>query len=182
MSHTSSLKSNLLHIIKIVHDWEILYENLFDMRAYRVNLKIELPKGDGDEKIGWRIDWGNYSTDGVFHIAQYDQKWRGAFFSCNGFDATIPKKVALGLTYNTVWRHLLSVHQENPFHLLVWGGDQNYNDFVIEDVQFLQHWSEMKWKDKWTCQLPDESKQEIEQYYFNNYAEHWERRPEMKKH
>ncbi|CAF1549219.1 unnamed protein product, partial [Rotaria sordida] len=142
--------------VKITFKWETLYENLFNMQAYRINLNIELPKGKDDEKIDWIINWEDFTTNGTFYIAQYDQKWRGAFFSCNGFDATVSKEIALGLTYNTVWNHLLSTHEKNPFHLLVWGGDQNYNDFVLEDVRY------------------------IEQYYFYNYAEHWERRSEMK--
>jgi hypothetical protein len=77
--------------VKVDYDWEILYDNLFDMRAYRVNLYIELREGEGDEKIVWKIDWGNDTTSGSFYIAQYNQKWRGAFFSCNGFDSTVSK-------------------------------------------------------------------------------------------
>ncbi|CAF2139093.1 unnamed protein product [Rotaria magnacalcarata] len=164
----------------VTYDWEVLYENLFDMRAYRVNLSIELRRGKDDEKVDWKVDWGDYTTNGTFHIAQYDQKWRGAFFSCNGFDATISKEVALGLTYNAVWNDLLSIHEINPFHLLVWGGDQVYNDFVLEDIPFLQNWSRMEWDEKWKFTVTKEAAQEIEQYYFNNYTEHWERRPEMK--
>ncbi|CAF1180334.1 unnamed protein product [Rotaria sp. Silwood1] len=166
--------------VKVDFDWETLYENLFDMRAYRVNLNIELRRGKSDDKVDWTIDWGDGETNGAFYIAQYDQKWRGAFFSCNGFDATVTKEVALGLTYNAVWNHLLSVHEKQPFHLLVWGGDQNYNDFVLEDIPFLQTWSRMEWNKKWKMDFTEEAKQEIEQYYFNNYTEHWERRPEMK--
>ncbi|CAF1449810.1 unnamed protein product [Rotaria sordida] len=166
--------------VKVTDDWETLYENLFDMRAYRINLNIELRRGSSDEKIEWTIDWGDNITNGMFYIAQYDQKWRGAFFSCNGFDATVSKELASGLTYNAVWNHLLSVHEKNPFHLLVWGGDQSYIDFILEDVPFLETWTHMEWNKKWKCEFTEEAKQEIEQYYFNNYAEHWERRPEMK--
>ncbi|CAF3782227.1 unnamed protein product [Rotaria magnacalcarata] len=122
----------------------------------------------------------DYLTNESFCIPQYNQKWRGAFFSCSGFDATVSKEIALGLTYNTVWNHLLSIHEENPFHILLWSGDQNYNDFVIEDVPFLLNWTHMEWNQKWTLEFTDESKYEVKQYYFNNYAEHWERRPEMK--
>ncbi|CAF0949117.1 unnamed protein product [Rotaria sordida] len=167
--------------VKVAYDWEILYENLFDMRVYRINLNIELPNGNDDEKICWTINWGDYSTNGFFHIAQYDQKWRGGFFSCNGFDATVTKEVALGLTYNSVWNHLLSCHEENPFHLLIWGGDQNYHDFIFDDIPFLQDWTNIEWNKRWTYQFPDESKHEVEQYYFNNYSENWARRPEMRK-
>ncbi|CAF3425033.1 unnamed protein product [Rotaria sp. Silwood1] len=167
--------------VKIAYDWEILYENLFNMRAYRINLNIELCQGYDDEKISWKIHWGNHSTNGSFYIAQYNQKWRGAFFSCNGFDATVSEETALNLTYNAVWNHMLPIHDKNPFHILLWGGDQVYNDFVFDDVPLLRNWSHLKFDQKWTWQFPNESKHEIAQYYFNNYTEHWERRPEMKK-
>ncbi|CAF4251710.1 unnamed protein product [Rotaria socialis] len=39
----------------------------------------------------------------------------------------------------------------------------------------------MEWNQKWALEFTDESKYAVKQYYFNNYAEHWERRPEMKK-
>jgi hypothetical protein len=37
--------------IKIDYAWEVLYDDLFGMRAYRINLYIEIPPGEGDEKI-----------------------------------------------------------------------------------------------------------------------------------
>jgi hypothetical protein len=167
--------------VKINYEWEVLYKNLFDMCAYRINLNIELPPGEGDEKILWKIDWGQFSSNGSFHIARYDQKWRGGFFSCNGYDATVPKDMARDLNYDNVWNHLNSIHEETPLHLLLWGGDQSYNDFVIEDVPFLEEWSKMSWDEKWKHDFDDNSRKDAEQYYFNTYAEHWECRPEMKR-
>ena len=174
-------KIELIGDVQIESDWEILYENLFDMRVYRINLTIGLPSGEGDEKILWKIDWGEFSTDGLFYIARYDQKWRGGFFSCNGFDATIPKERAEGLNYDNVWNHLHSIHQAKPLHILLWGGDQSYNDFVIEDVPYLQNWSRLPFAEKWTYEFTPEAIEEVEKYYFYTYAEHWERRPEMKR-
>ncbi|CAF1083207.1 unnamed protein product [Rotaria sp. Silwood1] len=166
---------------KLDYDWEILYDNIFDMRAYRINLYIELRNSNDDEKICWKIDWGDYSTNGLFYIAQYDQKWRGAFFSCNGFDIAMSKQVISDMTYSTVWNHLHSVHEKTPLHLLLWGGDQVYHDGIFEDVPFLKVWCEMKWDQKWTVEFDNESKKAVEQYYFNNYAEQFECRPEVKK-
>ena len=102
---------------------------------------------------------------------------RGGFFSCNGYDASISKEEALDLNYDNVWNHLHSIHERSPFHLLLWGGDQSYNDFVLEDVPFLRDWSKMPWEQRWTYEFDDDSKKEAEQYYFNTYAEHWESRP-----
>ena len=77
---------------KVDYNWEILYENIFNLRAYRVNLFIELRPGEGDDEIIWKIDWGDKKPDGIiFIIARRDQKWRGGFFSCNGFDAYVPR-------------------------------------------------------------------------------------------
>ena len=31
--------------------------------------------------------------------------------------------------------------------LLLWGGDQNYIDFIFEDVPFLRAWLNMEWNE-----------------------------------
>jgi hypothetical protein len=166
---------------KVDHDWEILYENLFDLCIYRVNIFIELRPGEGDDKIIWKVDWGDKKTDGSFFIARRDQKWRGGFFSCNGFDAYVPEQVVSNLTHSNVWNHLLSIHEETPLHLLLWGGDQNYIDFIFEDVPFLRAWLNMEWNARWTTDFRDDLKEQVEQYHLYTYVENWERRSEVKK-
>jgi hypothetical protein len=163
------------------YDWDVLYEDLFNMRAYRINLQIELRTGKGDEKVAWIIDWGDYSTGAMFYIARYDQKWRGGFFSCNGFDASVPKQTVDDLNYDNVWNHLQSIHEETPLHILLWGGDQTYIDFIFEDIPFLKDWTQMEWDQKWTHAFDDDCKTKIEEYYFNACAENWERRLEIKR-
>ena len=160
---------------KVDFSWEVLYDNLFDMRAYRVSLAIALRQGQGDDEVRWRINWGDAITEGLFRIAQYGQKWRGGFFSCNGFDATVSEQRKSKLKFGNVWEHLNSVHEQNPLHVLIWGGDQTYIDFIFEDIPFLKTWGEMKWNDKWTCDFQDDLRQQIEQYHFNTYVENWER-------
>jgi hypothetical protein len=164
---------------KLDSNWEILYDNIFNMRVYRINLSIELRDGEGDDEIRWKIDWGDFITDGLFHIARYHQKWRGGFFSCNGFDATVPEQTKSDLTFGDVWEHLNSIHDETPLHLLLWGGDQNYIDFMFEDVPYLKEWVNMEWNEKWTCDYRDDLKQQVEEYHFNSYIQNWER-PEVK--
>ena len=182
--HHTSLNQPKIEFIsdaQVSYQWEILYENLFHMRAYRLNLFIEIRSGMGEDKIIWKIDWGVTNTDGCFHIAREDQLWRGGFFSCNGFDAYVPEHVASDLTYSNVWKHLLSVHEETPLHLLLWGGDQNYIDFIFEDIPFLRAWIKMEWNEKWTTDFRDDLKEQVEQYHFNTYAENWNCRSEVKK-
>jgi hypothetical protein len=164
---------------KLDYNWEVLYDNICNMRAYRINISIELRDGEGDDDIHWKIDWGDRLTDGLFRIARYNQKWRGGFFSCNGFDATVPEQTKSDLTFGDVWEHLNSIHDETPLHILLWGGDQNYIDFIFEDVPYLKDWVEMEWNEKWTCDFRDDLKQQVEEYHFNTYVQNWER-PEVK--
>lgn len=167
--------------VKIDFQWEILYDNIFNLCVYRMNLFIEIRTGEGDEKIIWKIDWGDKKTEGTFYIARCEQKWRGGFFSCNGFDAYVPERVVSNLTYSNVWDHLNSIHEETPLHLLLWGGDQNYIDFIFEDIPFLRAWVNMEWNEKWTTDFRDDLREQVEQYHFNTYIENWYRRSEVKR-
>jgi len=166
--------------VRIDYQWEILYENLFDLRAYRIHLFIELLSGEGDDEIKWTLDWHDEKTRGSFIIARLDQKWRGGFFSCNGFDAYVPDNIASNLTYSNVWKHLLSVHENQPLHFLLWGGDQNYIDFLFEDIPFLRAWLNMEWNARWTTDFRHDVRQQIEEYHFNTYVENWHRRSEIR--
>ena len=164
---------------KLDHDWEILYDNLFDLRVYRINLSIELRSGEGDDEIHWKIDWKDHTSEGLFRIARCNQKWRGGFFSCNGFDASVPEQEKSKLKFGNVWEHLNATHAETPLHLLIWGGDQTYIDYIFEDVPYLQDWVNMPWNEKWTCDFRDDLREQVEQYHFNTYVENWER-PEVR--
>ena len=164
---------------KIDFNWEVLYDDFFNMRIYRVNISIELRDGQGDDEIRWKIDWNDHQTDGLFRIARYNQNWRGGFFSCNGFDASVSEQKKSKLKAGNVWEHLNSIHDEKQLHLLIWGGDQNYIDFIFEDVPYLKEWVEMDWNTKWTCDFRDDLREQVEQYHFNAYLENWER-PEVK--
>jgi hypothetical protein len=110
-------------------DCEVLWENVFGLTALRYNISTTILEGTKDEKVAWTLKWagtkGNehHDTD-YFHIPQWDQKWRGGFFSCNGFDMTVPEGTVKSLGFDNVWKHLNSVHNKTPFHVLVWGGDQ----------------------------------------------------------
>ncbi|CAF0896204.1 unnamed protein product [Adineta ricciae] len=165
---------------KVDYNWEVLYENLFNLCAYRVNVHIELRAGEGEEKVRWMIDWGDKKSTGAFFIPHLDEKWRGGFFSCNGFDAYVPEEVAADLTFSNVWKHLLSIHEQTHLHVLLWGGDQNYIDFIFEDIPFLRAWLNMDWNAKWTTDFRDDLKEQVEQYHFNTYIENWQRRSEIK--
>jgi hypothetical protein len=95
------------------------------MTALRYDISTFIEDGMGDEKIGWTLSWqDSHKSNGAFRIPRWEQKWRGGFFSCNGFDMTVPEGTVKDLGFDNVWKHLNSVHDETPFHILIWGGDQ----------------------------------------------------------
>ena len=59
-------------------------------------------------------------------------------------------------------------------------GNQNYIDLIFQDISYLRIWVNTEWNEKCTYDCRDDLKEQIEQYYFNAYAENWDRRPEMK--
>lgn len=167
-----------------VTDWEVLYEDIFGMTAWRINLTVQLSGSDQDTNVSWRVTWPHEDKEdcienGRFAVANNGAQWRGGFFSCNGFDATVPVDLAKQLTYTNVWKHLGSVHLERPLHLLIWGGDQNYIDFIFDDVPFLKRWVSMEWNAKWKHEFSAKTEAEVSRYHFNTYMENWER-PEVK--
>ena len=114
---------------EFAQDVDVLYEDVFGMTALRYNLSTKIEDGTGDQKITWKLSWkgskkGALECEGSFHIARWEQRWRGGFFSCNGFDMTVPEGTVKDLGFDNVWKHLNSVHKESPFHILIWGGDQ----------------------------------------------------------
>lgn len=140
--------------------------------------------GEGDTTISWKVVWphedkDHYLEEGQIAVPRLDAQWRGGFLSCNGFDATVPVSLAESLTYTNVWSHLGSVHKETPLNLLIWGGDQNYIDFIFEDIPFLKRWIEMEWNVRWQHEFSAKTEAEVSEYHFNTYCENWER-PEVK--
>lgn len=155
----------------------VLYEDVFNMTAIRLDITMPIPDGFGDEKIDWTLTYPHNNTKRAnkFHIARWGQKIRGGFFSCNGFDETVPQETVDLLGFDNVWRHLNSVHEESPMHLLIWGGDQIYIDFIFQDIPFLKRWLKFDWDHKWKHEFSEDTSRYVAEYYFNTYHETWER-------
>ncbi|ORY84400.1 hypothetical protein BCR37DRAFT_391981 [Protomyces lactucae-debilis] len=164
--------------------WETLYEDMFGMTCWRLHLEVETLSGIGETTVSWLCTWPHeekedFTEKGRFVVPHQDGVWRGGFFSCNGFDATVPTNLAQSLTYTQVWNHLGSVHLEKPMHLLIWGGDQNYIDNIFDDIPFLKRWVEMDWNTKWQHEFSQKTEEEVCRYHMYMALENWER-PEVK--
>jgi hypothetical protein len=98
---------------------------------------------------------------------------RGA--QCNGFSAGVNPDDFRGngfqSGYDPVWTDLMQKHSEEPFHMLMGGGDQLYCDGVIREPE-LQDWVHMADQDaKKRYQLTEHILSAIDRFYFNHYCE-----------
>eukprot|EP00798_Chlamydomonas_sp_ICE-L_P031952 gene31952-33736_t len=107
-----------------------------------------------------------------FYIAGYDQKWRWGFHSCNGFHVPAAEKKYGGI--KKLWKDVLQNHTpKNPLHIMMGGGDQLYNDSVME-IPTMEKWKEMdNMEERLTMDFSSLMEDEVSWKYFSNYMNHW---------
>lgn len=94
---------------------------------------------------------------------------------CNGFSAGVNPDDFRGpgfqSGYDPVWTDLLQKHGDEPFHVLVGGGDQLYCDGIVREPE-MQDWVTTKGGDKKkTFPLSEEMRFAIDRFYFNHYCQ-----------
>ncbi|KAI9028664.1 hypothetical protein DFJ74DRAFT_659621 [Hyaloraphidium curvatum] len=125
------------------------------------------------------------------HVPAVNQKWHCAFFSCSGFEHT-NREADQGVGTPGLWHDILRVHRgrradaneeseepdENvprPFHLLIGGGDQVYNDDVFDDVHALHDWMyDIPYqRDREAAPWTQEMEHGANEFYFRNCCMHF---------
>ena len=70
-----------------------------------------------------------------------------------------------------LWRDVLNSHQFRPFHVMIGGGDQIYNDAVMSQTKLFQEWLEIKNPiHKHEVQFSPEMQEELERFYLERYS------------
>lgn len=131
---------------------------------WRFNVEIELR--DKQQRIAYRINRGPATA---FWVPAKDQSMNIMFYSCNGFSHDIDPNKFSGP--DPMWRDVLNTHQTQPFHVMLGGGDQIYNDPVMDETIIFKEWLEMrdpihKARVPFTLEL----QKELEEFYLNRYA------------
>jgi hypothetical protein len=134
-----------------------------DVTFWRFNLEIEL--GDEQQYIAYRINRGPAIG---FWVPARGQTMNIMFHSCNGFSMSVNPDNFSGP--DPMWRDVLNTHQTRPFHVMIGGGDQIYNDRVM-DTQHFGEWTRMRNPThKHHTPFSLEMKEELESFYLNRYA------------
>ncbi|KAJ3227499.1 hypothetical protein HDU81_006696 [Chytriomyces hyalinus] len=138
-----------------------------------VRLDLEFALTDSAQTISYTYKNSRYD----FVIPAIHQNSHIAYFSCNGLtdDVEDPAKLQGILP---LWRDLMRKHRENPFHVLIGGGDQIYMDgqhHLFKEVPLLAKFLETpdiadRKKVQWTY----EHERSVSDFYFQNYVSHYQ--------
>jgi len=147
--------------------------------AYRFDL--EVPIQLRSQAITYTVRWrpsnprtlNNFSlATHTFHVPGLYDSWHMAAFSCVGFSQT-NKLADQGVGTSSLFANIADIHNSNPFHLLIGGGDQIYNDDVFQAVEPLKQYEAFETHQQrrameWTPEL----ERATLQFYIFNYIMH----------
>ncbi|KAI9765084.1 MAG: hypothetical protein M1840_007791 [Geoglossum simile] len=132
---------------------------------WRFNIEVEL--SETQSRIAYRI---NHGPAIGFWVPGRGQTMNIMFYSCNGFSVSINNRDQFSGP-DPLWRDVLNTHQTKPFHVMIGGGDQLYNDSVMRQTTVFQEWLEIKNPlHKHSAAFTDDMKEELEIFYFERYA------------
>ncbi|KAI9845765.1 MAG: hypothetical protein M1838_001552 [Thelocarpon superellum] len=101
-----------------------------------------------------------------FFVPAQDQSMRIMFHSCNGFSVGTDEEAYSG---PALWQDVVRVHEKKPFHCMIGGGDQIYNDGVRVTGP-LAAWTSIKNpKRRRDYAFNEDLRARCDQFYYNNY-------------
>lgn len=131
---------------------------------WRFNLEVEL--GSTQTRIAYRI---NHGPAIGFWVPAKGESMNIMFHSCNGFSLSVDSKEFCGP--DPMWRDVLNSHQSRPFHVMLGGGDQIYNDAAMKQTTLFRQWTENRNPmDKHHTPFSEEMQNELEQFYLDRYS------------
>ncbi|KAL8904043.1 MAG: hypothetical protein Q9207_003535 [Kuettlingeria erythrocarpa] len=131
---------------------------------WRFSIEVELT--EKQQRIGYRI---NNSASVGFWVPAKGQTMNMMFHSCNGFSMSVDSNAFSGP--DPLWRDVLNNHQSRPFHVMIGGGDQIYNDRVMTETELFQDWLTIKNPHhKHHAPFSSEMLDELETFYLERYS------------
>ncbi|KAI9759047.1 MAG: hypothetical protein M4579_002636 [Chaenotheca gracillima] len=103
----------------------------------------------------------------AFYVPALSESMRIMFHSCNGFSVGTDEEYWSG---PALWQDVMRVHERKPFHVMIGGGDQIYNDGVRATGP-LKPWTEIaNPKKRRDFPFKEDLRAQCDDYYFNNYV------------
>ncbi|KAB8304633.1 hypothetical protein EYC80_004006 [Monilinia laxa] len=131
---------------------------------WRFNIEVELRSKQ--QRIAYRINRGPATG---FWVPARGQSMNIMFYSCNGFTMDVHPNDFSGP--DPLWRDVLNTHQTQPFHVMLGGGDQLYNDHMMERTTLFKEWLNIKNPlRKEALPFTREMQDEMEHFYLDSYC------------
>ena len=109
-----------------------------------------------------------------FFIPAISDSMRIMFHSCNGFSVGTDEEAWSG---PALWNDVQRVHRAAPFHVMLGGGDQIYNDGIRVNGP-LREWTNIGIpKKRQRYPFPEEMRRECDKYYADNYLKWYSTEP-----
>ncbi|KAF9931996.1 hypothetical protein FBU30_009175 [Linnemannia zychae] len=107
-----------------------------------------------------------------FFVPALDEGFNWAFYSCNGFTSDVEDPETNFHGANPLWDDLLSAHDTKPFHTMIGGGDQIYNDDVLATPEMVE-WLAKDEEERAATEFDGQQRYAVEKYYFDHYCQHF---------
>lgn len=136
--------------------------------------ELEIPIQDVEARWEYTVSHTRSISPKIFNVPARNQSMRIMFHSCNGFSVGTDEEAWSG---PALWNDVLREHGEKPFHVMIGGGDQIYNDGVRVDGP-LREWADMRNpKKRRDHQFGGELQVECDLFYFENYSKWYSTKP-----
>ena len=131
---------------------------------WRFAIEVELSRQQA--RIAYRINQGPAIG---FWVPAEGEMMNIMFHSCNGFSLNVNPDQFNGP--DPMWRDVLNAHQTQPFHAMIGGGDQIYNDAVMKQSDVFQNWFKTKNPShKHSMAFSADLQDELDTFYLERYS------------
>ncbi len=140
-------------------EYDVSSDALSGFVAYTI-LVNDKPMADGNGRMNWK-----------FFIPDANEEPKFAYASCNGFSNNNLKTC----TENPyiLWERMLALSAEEPFSLLILGGDQIYADAIWTRIPALDTWNDLGLKEKIKYKPKQALGKKLDWFYEKLYLEQW---------
>ncbi len=141
--------------------------------------ELSLPPADNGTRVTYSIQDGPTQLSNAsksswsFYVPGESEPPRIAYASCNGFSD--PKLVQNEKEPLALWRRLAKEHEEQPFSLLLMGGDQLYADSLWKSRQapLTRKWADKNRRDQLKHKAGPNMRKELKKFYEELYVDQW---------
>ena len=149
-----------------------------DKTFWRFSLRLPLSAAETEWQYtiaNLRFETGvSPSLSRNFYVPSAQDSMRILFHSCNGFSLGTDEEFWSG---PALWNDVLRTHQKRPFHVMIGGGDQIYNDNIRTEGP-LKEWTSIKNPEKRRHhKFPEDLRARCDKFYFQNYVRWYSMEP-----